>query len=305
MAQPALQVAFGQSGMLLGRYDPLANLPLRRTELGSGTLDLTSTGARLSISDCPARRYSNAQLDDCGGRAPRDFPWRPPLRLSVRARFSHEPAGFMTRPGLRGTAGFGFWNDPLLMAERPLPALPRAIWFFYASPPSDMKFDVRTPGYGWKAATIDASRLPAPLLALSAPIVVPLMNVRAIYRAFWPFAQRALHISEAPVPASMTAWHTYVIEWGTRRARFRVDDLIVMDCNTSPRGPLGLVIWLDNQFLIATPWGHLRHGLLSTSGAHWLELDWLEISPLVTRVRESRSPKTHQSSAVAPTMAPR
>ena len=115
------------------------------------------------------------------------------------------------------------------------------------------------------------------MLAMAAPIAVPLMNIRAVYRAFWPKAQRALCICEAMAPAEMTDWHTYAIEWGVKQARFCVDDKIILDCDTPPRGPLGLVIWLDNQYLVATPWGRLCYGLLATPEEQWLELEQVEI----------------------------
>jgi hypothetical protein len=60
-----------------------------------------------------------------------------------------------------------------------------------------MKLDLRTPGCGWKAATIDALRWPSLPLAFAAPLAVPLMNIRPVYRALWPVIQRAMHISEA------------------------------------------------------------------------------------------------------------
>lgn len=173
---------------------------------------------------------------------------------------------------LLGTAGFGFWNDPFVMTEKRVPALPRALWFFYASPPSDIKLDLHTPGYGWKAATIDAARWPFLLLAPTIPVAVPLMRVESAYRRLWPIGQRAIGVSEAPVPQDMTAWHTYVIEWGLTAARFLVDGQVVLDCTTPPKGPLGLVIWIDNQYMVVTPQGRLRHGRLAKPGEQWLEL---------------------------------
>jgi hypothetical protein len=246
-------------------------------ETGGGRLVQTDTGLRLTTSDPSARRYANAQIDDYQGRARRDFLWRPPLALTVRARFSHDASQTTEDGGLRGTAGFGFWNDPFLMTGSRTPTLPRAIWFFYASPPSDIVLDSQTPGFGWKAATMDALRPGAALLAFSAPLAVPLMNIGAIYRVFWPAAQRVLRIHEAMVPAEMTGWHTYTVEWGVRQARFLVDEAIVLDCDNAPQGPLRLVVWLDNQYLVATPRGRLQYGLLATPGEQWLELEWIEI----------------------------
>jgi len=262
----------------------------RRMLTGGGRLVRTDTGLKFTASETTARRYANAQIDDYQGRARRDFLWRPPLALTVRARFSHCASRVTGDGGLRGTAGFGFWNDPFLMTGWRLPAPPRVLWFFYASPPSDIALDTKAPGYGWKAMTIDAVRPDAALLALSAPVSVPLMNIRPVYRAFWPVAQRVLRISEAMVPVEMTDWHTYAVGWGARRACFQVDGRTLLDCDTPPRGPLGLVIWLDNQYLVATPWGRLRYGLLATPGEQWLELEWIEI-----RHQDTLSPRSVQS----------
>ena len=72
--------------------------------------------------------YADAQLDDYGDCESRRFyPWRAPVRMRLKARFSH-PVG-----GLAGTAGFGFWNAPFGDPSLPRPSLPQAVWFFYAS----------------------------------------------------------------------------------------------------------------------------------------------------------------------------
>jgi hypothetical protein len=242
--------------------------------LGNGSLELTGTTLRLVNTDTSAAQITDAQIDDYQGRPRRRFPWHPPLKLTVLARFSH-PAG-----ELRGTAGFGFWNDPFLMTGARLPALPRAVWFFYASPQSDMKLALGVPGHGWKAATIDATRLPFFLLAPTVPLAVPLMNIRPLYLALWPLGQRAIGVSEAPVTAEMTEWHTYMIEWGVETARFLVDGAPVLACATPPGGPLGFVMWLDNQYMIVTPWGRFAWGLLGAPGRQWLEVASLAIEPL-------------------------
>lgn len=239
---------------------------------GGGVLESTANGIRLVTEGVSASTYSNAQIDDYQQLPRRDFLWRPPLRLSLRARFSHSAGE------LRGTAGFGFWNDPFMMTGKRRPALPRAIWFFFSSPPSSMKLDVRTPGPGWKAATIDALRWPFFALLPTAPLAVPLMNVDWLYRTFWPIGQRAINVSEALVPAPMTDWHTYLLEWGEKSARFVVDGKVVLACNTPPRGPLGFVLWLDNQYMVMTPGGRFGHGLLDVSQRQWLEVEALDIS---------------------------
>jgi len=254
----------------------------RRYVVGAGALEPAAPTLRFVTANATSRRYSDAQIDDYQGLPRRRFLWRPPLRLTVRARFSH-PAGDDSRKlttGLRGTAGFGFWNDPFLMTGARMPTLPRAIWFFYGSAPSNMKLDLHAPGQGWKAATVYALHPAALLLAPIAPLAVLLMNLRPLYRTLWPPIQRALKVREATVEVEMTEWHTYVIEWGVEWACFRVDGETVLVDAPSPRGPLGFVMWLDNQYMVVTPWGRFRWGLLDVPGRQWMEVDRLVIEPL-------------------------
>ncbi|MGE5603901.1 MAG: hypothetical protein ACM30E_12695 [Nitrososphaerales archaeon] len=247
---------------------------LRLNASGAAEVLQTETGARLVVHRGHKQLYSNAQIDDYSGLPRSQFRHTPPLTLGLRARFSHEPAS-AGQPGLQGTAGFGFWNDPFMMTDPRPPMLPRALWFFCASPPSDMKLDLDTPGCGWKAATIDALRPSVVGPALAAPLLIPLMNIPAVYRRAWPPVQRRLRIAEAPVPGRMTDWHSYAIEWERDLARFLVDGSPVLMA-PAPRGRLGLVIWCDNQYMIVKPWGRLGYGLLET-GEQWLEVEDIDL----------------------------
>ena len=216
-------------------------------------------------------QYTNAQIDDYQGLRRRDFLWHPPLKLTVRARFSH-PGG-----DLQGTAGFGFWNDPFAMTGGRLPTLPAAIWFFYASPQSNMKLGMDTPGAGWKAATLETRTLSALALAPFAPLAVPLMNIRPIYHTIWPLAQRWLRISESLISPDMTQWHLYELDWREDSAEFRIDGEPTLRTNRPPHGPLGFVMWKDNQAMVATPWGKLGWKTLPIARDEWLEVSMLRI----------------------------
>ena len=242
--------------------------------VGEGELEETSSLMRFVLAGASMRHYSDAQIDDYKGLPRRRFPWRPPLRVTVRARFSHSEGILL------GTAGFGFWNDPFLMTGARMPALPRALWFFYGSPPTNIKLDVAVPGWGWKAATIDASGSAALALAPLAPLAVLLMNVHPVRETLWPRIQRVLKVREAAVNCAMTEWHTYDLQWGLEETRFAVDGTTVLDGAPSPRGPLGFVMWLDNQYMVVTPQGRLRWGLLDVPERQWMEVERLRIERL-------------------------
>jgi hypothetical protein len=241
--------------------------------VNGGGLLRTPGGLRFVNPPLDGASYCNAQLDDYQALPRTRFPHRPPLRLSLRARFSH-PTGLLT-----GTAGFGFWNDPFLITDLRVPAPPRALWFFYAGPPADMRLAVDTPGCGWKATALDALQ-PQALAALPlAALAAPALRVDSLYRRVWPWFARRFGIADCLLDVPMTAWHDYVLEWGRREARFLVDGRCVLVA-PAPAGPLGLVIWLDNQYLIAHPQGRLRHGVVAKSDTQWLEIADLHLHRL-------------------------
>ena len=251
---------------------------------GNGRALLAADGLRLINDGATARDYTNAQIDDYQHLPHRAFPWRafpwrPPLRLILRARFSHPSVDETADPALAisGTAGFGFWNDPFGMTGRRLPALPQAVWFFYTAPPSNLKLAHDARGWGWKAATIDARRWQFAALAPTIPLAVPLMNVDAFYRRLWPIGQRAIGVAERTVPVSMTDWHIYAIDWHRKSVRFSVDGQPLLETQHAPAGPLGLVIWLDNQYMQVTPWGQFAWGTVAKEKEEWLELDWIVV----------------------------
>jgi hypothetical protein len=92
------------------------------------------------------------------------------------------------------------------------------------------------------------------------------------------WVQRFSGTSETALSIDLTAWHTYALEWLPNVAHFYVDGNLVLAVPDPPRGPLGFVAWVDNQYAIATPRGNFGLGTLA-SGPEWLELDYLRILP--------------------------
>lgn len=246
----------------------------RPATYGVGELAHEAGTLRCILPPSDSRHYADAQISDYQGLPRHAFPWRPPLRLTVRAWTSH---GTDT---LRGTTGFGFWNEPFVPVGHGLPRLPRAVWFFFASPPNNMALARDVPGWGWKAATLDTARLPFLLLAPLAPLGFLLMRVPALYRRLWPIGQCAIQASEARLPVDLAEPHTYELDWRAASVTWRVDGAVVHEAPYAPRGPLGFIAWIDNQYAVVTPQGRFRFGLIDTTEPQWLALDRVSIAPL-------------------------
>jgi hypothetical protein len=246
------------------------NLQVKPYLTGTGRIEVRQSATRLIVPQAARTQYADAQLDDRLVHPNRSLIHRPPLRLTLRARFSSS--------ALLGTAGFGFWNHPLLAPSNPVP-LPRAIWFFYASPPSHMDLALDVPGCGWKAAMIDATTLGALAMAPLALPVVLLNRSEQLYRRIWPFVQKNLSIEEKALPLELLPeWHTYTIEWGSDHACFRVDGRIVFETDRAPRGPMCFVAWVDNRLAVVTPTGSIQFGLFGVNEPQWLELE--DVTPV-------------------------
>ena len=240
---------------------------------GAGRIERGDSTVRLVTQDARAGQYSDSELDDyhldLSGRKCR-WLWRPPLRMSVRARAS--------RATLVGTAGFGFWNDPFTLSGA-VTALPQAIWFFYASPPANMALVPGVPGWGWKAAIVNTTFKGALLCGVPTALAVlgARLTGRAETAARW--VQRISGAQEALLQLDWTQWHTCELDWQRETALFYVDGQQVLHAprGSAPRGPLGFVAWVDTQFAVATPRGDFRFGTLDAPGEQWLELDWVRI----------------------------
>jgi hypothetical protein len=252
------------------------DINLNKRELGGGTVESNADGWRLALPAVAS--YADAQLDDTGGLARNQLAWMPPVRFSVEARASH--------PTPSGTFGFGLWNDPFSLslgmggAARKLPALPQTAWFFYMSPPGDLPLDPSTPGSGWKAATLRSTRMPS---WLPAPIAVggaAFIAIPILRRPGFALARRFYQAKESALRVDPSEWHAYGIEWSELEARFYVDGSLVLRSAHPPSGPLGLVLWIDNQYAIASPERGFGFGVLPLAAGQFLELRALRVEAL-------------------------
>lgn len=239
-------------------------------EIGAGRVQWEEALLRLRLQP-GGEGYSDAQISDYRSR---EFRWKPPLRLIVRACASS------TGSELAGTAGFGFWNQPFVPGQRGF-HLPQAAWFFFSAAPSNMQLAKDVPGPGWKAAVIDASRWQFLALLPAAPLGFLLMRIPVLYRHLWPVGQRAIGVSEAPLDNRLLdEWHTYEMEWRTKNVVFSVDGAPVLSAAGAPRGPLGFIAWIDNQYAVVTPQGRFDFGIVPVAHEQSLLLDFVRVETL-------------------------
>ncbi len=266
------------------------------------SVEPTENGWRLGIQKGDSLSYRDAQLDDYSLLPRHKFPHRT-LSLSLRAKASSSSAA--------GTWGFGLWNDPfglsLGFGGSPfrLPVLPNAVWFFYASKENYLSFSdggrvgrvhfspvSRPPAAnGFMAQTFRSPKF-HPLLFL-AGLALPFSRkttrkllskvIQEDGVSLWsPTACCRDTKEQAPALQSqsvdVTQWHGYRLEWSPRRVLFYVDDALVFESLVSPSPPLGLVIWIDNQYATFTPEGRISFGVLEGGD------EWLEVENIVMRV---------------------
>jgi hypothetical protein len=226
-------------------------------------------GWRLEIADGGPSAYRLAQLDDYAALARSRFKWREPTTLNLRCRVSE--------PNLPGTWGFGFWNDPFTVSfglqgmARRLPVLPNTCWFFHASAENHLSFTNGLPASGFLAQTFSSPRIPSALLAPGI-FGIPLLAARRLSN--WLRANMAAKLIREDakrISVDVTEWHEYQLEWRSTGVEFAVDGKTVFITATRPKGPLGLVIWIDNQYAAWRPDGSLGMGALANPPA-WMEV---------------------------------
>lgn len=227
--------------------------------------------------DIPAGRksqYRLAQMDDYLGLARSSYPWSAPMRFNLRARASSQT--------IPGTWGFGLWNDPFGLAiiqgsKARFPTLPNAAWFFFASDLNYLSFQDDLPASGQLAATFSSpGKLPINLL-LGLPCF-SLVFVPPIARRLRRWIGNYVKQDSEALDLDPMEWHSYEIEWRLESVTFRVDGLVIKQTKIAPRVPLGLVIWIDNQYARWLPDGNLSYGTLANPEAAWLQIDGLDVT---------------------------
>ena len=252
--------------MLKPRSTPLANV------------EKTNTGWRLQIPAGEAGKYRLAQLDDYGALARGNFPVNPPASLSLACRVSST--------NIPGTWGFGFWNDPFTVSlglqgsGQRLPMLPNCCWFFNASPENHLSFHNQFHGSGFLAQVFQSPRIPSMLL-LPGLLGLPLLAIKPLSRWLRSITGSIITEDSRLLEVDTTQWHAYSLSWEADTVTFSVDNSVVFQSQLRPIGPLGLVIWIDNQYAAWTASGIVRYSTLQQTAPQWMEIENLEIKSAI------------------------
>jgi hypothetical protein len=232
----------------------------------NASIDKTANGYLLKIPEGDSSSYRFAQIDDYFGLSRKKFPHHS-LILSLRAKTSSS--------SLPGTWGFGLWNDPFGMSlgfggrRWRLPTLPNAVWFFGASQQNYLSFTDDKPAQGFLSQSFRSPKF-HPLL-IPAGVSLPFSR-----KGTRKLLSKVIAEDSSALSVDITQWHGYRLEWREKRVAWYVDDALVFESLVSPNPPLGLVIWIDNQFAAFTPKGKIEFGILEGK-EEWLELADIEM----------------------------
>ncbi len=169
------------------------------------------------------------------------------------------------------------WNDPYGFSWGPgerfprLPALPQAAWFFAASPRCYLSFRDDLPAQGFFAQVFSNEGFRPQLI--KAALALPFAP-----RASRRMLRTVILEDASQVECDPREWHSYRIQWGAAGCTFTVDKKKILETQLSPRAPLGLVLWIDNQYAAFDPQGRIRWGVEADTSVQWLEVEDLTLS---------------------------
>jgi hypothetical protein len=89
--------------------------------------------------------------------------------------------------------------------------------------------------------------------------------------------QSSVGAAERVLSEALDEWHLYRLRWDLAGLAFEVDGRLVLEAPLAPRGPLGFVVWIDNQYAVLSSRAGIGFGVTPTDAPAWLEVQGLEI----------------------------
>lgn len=107
---------------------------------------------------------------------------------------------------------------------------------------------------------------------------MPLLFLPGIAKRLRSFMGDLIREDGFQIACDVTRWQAYALEWRLDRVIFQVEGEPVFETRNIPQGPLGLVIWIDNQYLAFPPDGRLAYGTLEVLDPAWLEIRGISVN---------------------------
>jgi hypothetical protein len=248
---------------------------LQPRQVNGGEVCVTyGDGYRLSLDQLDKPTYALAQIDDYMDLPRYKFPHTQGMTLNLEARLSTQ--------SVLGTWGFGLWNDPFGVGiggggrSRLLPVLPNAAWFFYGSNQNYLTLREDQPANGFHAKTFRSPLLPSLTTFLTIPFL-PLAIWRTARQYIRQFVRVFVKEDGMNLDIDVETWHVYQLLWNESQVSFLVDNDPVFLTNIIPKGRLGIVVWIDNQFFRFDGSGKLDFGYLKVIEPQWMEVRSISI----------------------------
>jgi hypothetical protein len=94
-------------------------------------------------------------------------------------------------------------------------------------------------------------------------------------------ARRFIQQDATHLEVDADRWHAYCLTWQLGKVAFMLDGKVVHETDILPNGPLGVVIWIDNQYAALPPIGGVRYGTLENRESAWIEVRELSVKSVV------------------------
>ena len=245
--------------------------PYRLSVNGGGEIETIPSGWKLSIPKGPRGQYRLSQIDNYKGLSRNKYPINLNTKVSAQLKASSKDSP--------GTWGFGLWNDPFGIkvafgGQRRLPQGPNAAWFFFPAAENHLTFSNANYVNEAHAGIFSTKQKLGKLIALS-PLILWASGSK------WLRSQFSKRIQEdgQSLDIDVSKWHSYELEYRKDNIRFQIDGNEVFNSNIRIKTPLGLVIWIDNQYTAWLPNGKLKYGTLANED-FWLEIKDLDVQTL-------------------------
>jgi hypothetical protein len=108
--------------------------------------------------------------------------------------------------------------------------------------------------------------------------MLTLLALRPTARLLRKLARRWISQDSTTINVNVTQWHHYKMILDHDVVTYELDGHNIWKTSITPRGALGFLVWVDNQYAALPPDGKLSYGTLENTEPTWIEVMDLCIS---------------------------